>query len=249
MIRSLNSLLSYQIRARDGEIGTVHDFFFDDEFWTVRYLVVDTGRWLPGRKVLLTPDALDQPAWAAASVPVNLTREQIKSSPEMDADKPVSRQRQIELHRHYGWPFYWTGGGVWPDPVAPVPPPAGASPSDLETKREPGDPHLRSLREITGYHIEASDGSIGHVEDLVTDEDAWEIRYLVVDTRNWLPGRKVLIAPRWFVGPISWSERKVKVFMTQASIRNSPEYDPKAPINREYEIRLYDYYGRPGYWS
>jgi hypothetical protein len=249
MLLSLISLRKYAVAARDGDIGAVHDFLFDDEFWTVRYLVVDTGRWLPGRKVLLSPRVIGAPAWHELKAPVDLTREQVQSSPDIDTNQPVSRQRQMDLHRHYGWPFYWEGAGVWPNLVAPVPPaPVAALPGKAEEETEKRDPHLRSLREITGYHIEASDGSIGHAEDLIANDTSWEIRYLVVDLHNWLPGRKVLISPEWLVGPISWAERTVKVFMTKESVRNSPEFDPGAPVNRDYEVRLCDYYGRPAYW-
>lgn len=248
MLRSLKSLKSFRIAARDGEIGSVHDFFFDNLLWIVRYLVVDTGHWLPGRKVLLSPQVLGQPDWGETCVPVELTREQVKSSPEIDTDKPVSRQRESELHQHYGWSFYWTGGGVWPNPVVPLPAAVEVEPSRRTEAIEQGDPHLRSMWEVLGYHIQASDGSIGHADDLIVEDATWVIRYLVVELRNWLPGRKVLIAPQWFVGPIKWAERKVHVFMTRESIRNSPLFDPQVPVNRGYEIQLYDYYGRPGYW-
>jgi len=249
MLRSLKSLHSFSIAARDGDIGKLYDFFFDDDFWVVRYLVADTGHWLPGRKVLLSPYVTGRAAWDEFRVPADLTREQVKSSPDIDTAKPVSRRRQFELYQYYSWPAHWAGGGVWPNPVAPLPPQPTAVPREGEEEREAGDPHLRSFREITGYHIQASDGGIGHVDDFIVEDEVWEIRYLVVDTRNWIPGRKVLISPEWVVGPISWSQRQVKVFMTKDDIRSSPPFDPEAAVNREYEVRLYDYYGRPGYWA
>ncbi|MBK9166200.1 MAG: PRC-barrel domain-containing protein [Bryobacterales bacterium] len=110
-----------------------------------------------------------------------------------------------------------------------------------------GDPHLRSVREVSGYRIRAADGEIGRVADFIVDTDGWAIRYLVVDTRNWLPGRKVLVAPRW-VQSIDWGDRLVHVRLHREDIKNSPEFDPNEPVNREYEARLYDYYGRPRYW-
>jgi len=251
MLRSLKSLRRYRIAARDGEIGEIYDFFFDEELWTVRYLVVDNGRWLPGRKVLLSPHVIGQPVPDASNVPVDMTREQVESSPEIDTDKPVSRQREIELYQHYGWSPYWSGAGMGAVPMGPVAaPPLAAIPEPTggTEEKQKGDPHLRSTQEVAGYHIQASDGSIGHVEDFVVDDVTWDLRYLVVDTRNWLPGRKVLISPQWIVAPISWAESTVNVILTREQVKESPVFDPAAPVNREYEARLYDYYGRPSYW-
>jgi len=245
MLRSLRDLEGYKIIAKDGHIGKVHDFFFDDEYWIVRYVVVDTGHWLPGRKVLLSPGVLLTPDWRERSFTVALTCEQVKNSPDIDTEKPVSRQREIELHTHYGWPFYWTSTGAWPEPMPIIPP---LEPRGTHIPKELGDPHLRNLRDLIGYTVEADDGEIGFVDDLIAEEEPWVIRYLVVSTHKWLPGRKVLISPQWLVGPISWSSRTVKLFVTRASVRNSPEYDPTAPVNRDYEATLYDYYGRPRYW-
>ncbi|HEX5220551.1 MAG TPA: PRC-barrel domain-containing protein [Verrucomicrobiae bacterium] len=243
MLRSLKHFKGYKIHATDGAIGKVHDFFFDDEFWILRYVVVDTGRWLPGRKVLLTPGLLRDPDSGQRSFDVALNREQVRSSPDVDADQPVSRQHEVRLHEHYGWPFYWAPSGDLVGPITPIPMPEPSAPA------RPGDPHLRSVREIIGYDVEASDGAIGRVDDFIADTESWTIRYLVVGLRKWLPGRKVLISPQWLVGPISWDTRTVKIIMSRESIRNSPEYDADAPVNREYEGQLYDFYGRPHYWS
>ena len=192
MLRSIKSLIGDIMHARDGDIGKVHDFFFDDEKWIVRYLVVDTHYWLPGRKVLISPVALGHPDWESMKFPVNLTREQVKNSPDIDTEKPFSRQQETTLHTHYGWPFYWPLGGTFPVPP-PVSPPKGKLAGQAQT--EMGDPHLRSTKEVSGYHIAATDGEIGHVDDFISEMDDWVIRYMVVDTKNWLPGRKVLISP------------------------------------------------------
>jgi len=250
MLRSLKSILSYRISAKDGEVGKIKDFLFDDESWMIRYLEVDIGAWLVGRRVLLSPHVLGQPDWRQAVVPVDLTKGQVESSPEIDTEQPVSRQREIALHQHYGWPYYWVAGGVWPVPMTPPQAPV----PDFEIVHEPldgerGDPHLQSMHDVLGYHIHATDGSIGHLDDIITDTDAWGIRYLVVDTHNWVPGKKVLLSPQWLVGPIVWQDSVVEVSMTREEIRNSPEYEPSAPVNLKYESRLYDYYGRPGYWK
>jgi len=249
MLRSLKILLRDTVVAADGDIGKVHDFYFHDDTWIVRYLVVDTGHWLPGRKVLITPSALGKPDYDALTFPVALTRGQVEKSPNIDTDQPVSRQQETALHNHYGWPMYWIdpGTGAWPAvaPMAPI----FAPPKPSETATEgKADPHLRSIREVTGYHIHASDGEMGHVEDFIVDDAFWVIRYMVVHASNWLPAKKVLISPQW-LGEIRHRERKVNVTLTQESIRHCPEFDPRAFVNREYEERLYDYYGRPGYWD
>lgn len=238
MLRSARHVTGYEISARDGMLGKVKDFLFDDESWTVRYLVVDSGTWLPGRRVLIRPATVGQPDWERGVFPVGLSREQVEKAPGIEEDQPVSRQYEIELHRFYGWSPYWAGAG---SPAIPPPDPE-------EVKRgDRGDPHLRSAKEVTGYHVSATDGSIGHVEDLILDDRAWILRYLVVDTRNWLPGRKVLVSTQWFRS-IDWTERAVDTDLSKEQVRASPEYDPEAPVNRRYEERLYDFYGRPGYW-
>lgn len=240
MLRSVKDLRRYAICAVDGDIGKVHELLFDDRGWIVRYLVVDTGTWLPGLRVLLSPAALGQPDWQTRVLPVDLTTGQVEHSPPIDTDKPVSRQMESELHAYYGWRPYWDG-------IATVMAVQAMEEAKKETEQEQADPHLRSTREVIGYHIQANDGEIGHVEDLIADDEGWGIRYLVVDTHNWLPGRKVLVDPFW-ADQVSWTGRKVYVDMTREMVKNSPEFDPSAPVNREYEVRLYDFYGRPKYW-
>lgn len=248
MLRSLNHLQGYAMRARDNdEIGQVDDFLFDDLSWVIRYLVLDTGNWLVGRKVLVLPAALDTPDWEAKALTATLSRQQIEDSPPLAADQPVSRRKELELRQYYGMAPYW-GLGSAPFPVT-LEQTSFAQAASAKKDRPAGDPNLRSAREVTGYHIQARDGDIGHVEDFIVDDEDWIIRYLVVDTRNWLPGGKqVLLAPAW-VEEIAWSLRKVHVDLARDTIKDSPEFDPTLPVNREYEIRLYDYYGWPQYWT
>jgi hypothetical protein len=181
---------------------------------------------------------------------VGLTKEQVKHSPHISTDVPVSRQMEANLHTYYGWTPYWRGGlpsfGLGTAAAAETIAMAARG-KDQEDEQD-GDPHLRSTREVTGYHIQARDGQIGHVEDFVVDDGVWYIRYLVIDTRNWLPGRRVLVAPAW-AKQVNWVERKVHVDLVRETIKNSPEFDPLMPINREYEVQLYDFYGRPYYWA
>ncbi len=253
MLRSLKELNGYGIQGTDEDIGKVHDFYFDDAAWTVRYLVVDTRRWLPGRRVLIVPPALRQPNWETRMFPVGLSKEQIRKSPSVDEEQPVSRRREEELHAYYGWAPYWNDLGMMPQEAVMVRDSgkdAGGTKASAEagTLQDEGDPHLRSANEVEGYHIAAIDGDIGHVEDFLVNDEDWTIRYLVVDTRNVLPGKKVLIAPGW-IEAVRWSEGKVHLDLSRESIKQSPQYRPLEPVNREYEIRLYDYYGRPFYWK
>jgi len=247
MLRSANELINYKYIVQDGDMGRCKDFLFDEEHWAVRYMVADTGGWLSGKKVLISPIALGKPDWRNRLFPVNLKKEQIEKSPLLDEDAPVSRYYEMKYFKFYNWPYYWGGDDIWG--MAPYPRPALMPEPEDEDKLEQSieESHLRSIKEVTGYHIQADDGAIGHVEDFIVEDNSWMIRYLVVDTRNWLPGRKVLVSPNWFHS-IDWAHRTVGVDLSTAAVKNSPEFDPGKPINREYEIRLYDYYGRPSYW-
>ncbi len=242
MLRSAKSILGYTIRATDGDIGKTHDIYFDDDEWVVRYLVADTGSWLSSHKVLLFPIAAAQPDWTRHLIPVGLSKDFIEKSPPADNEKPVSKQHEIQMHAYFNWAPYWPATGV---PYGSIwPPMTENDKARLLHEPEDGDAHLRSVREVTGYGIQASDGDIGHVEDFILDDAGWDIRFMVVDTRDWLPGRKVLIAPPW-IETVRWSSREVAVNLPRETVKNSPEYDPSEPVNEGYELQLYDYYGRP----
>lgn len=250
MLRSLKKLEGYTLRASDGDIGKVIDFLLDDERWTVRYLAADTGGFLGGRRVLISPISFRQADWESGRFHVALEKAQVEKSPSIDTEKPVSRQREEEYSRYYGYPIYWGTPGLWGMASYPI---ALVSQVQSEPPPEPSkgstdEVHLRSAKEVRGYHIQGSDDAIGHVEDFVVDDETWTIRYLVIDTKNWWFGKKVLISPEW-AHRISWDERKVHVDLSRSAIEKSPEWDPAAAVNREYETRLYDYYGRPGYWG
>jgi hypothetical protein len=250
MLSKLYNIVGHTISANDGEIGKVEDFYFDDHFWHVRYLVVDTGTWLPGRRVLISPAALGPVLPNSQQLIVNLTRERIRNSPGVNTDKPISREREAQLTAYYGWPIYWAPGSLVGAPSAPE---DSATKGSSGTERQladtenVGDPHLRSVKEVAGYHIEATDGMIGHVEDFLVEDEGWIIRYLLIDTKNWLPGRKVLAWPQ-LIDSVSWAERKVRVPLGREIIKSSPEYDPKQPLGRDYEALLYTHYGERGYW-
>lgn len=247
MLRSINEMRGYGIQATDGPIGDVHDFYFDDSSWRVRYVVVDCGTWLTNRKVLISPVAFDKADWNTSTFPVRLTKEQVKNSPDFDLDRPVSRLFESEISQYYGWPAYW-GGIMTPASVAPAGAPAIQTQRRSAVAEEDAESNLRSAREVVGYSINAMDGDIGHVEDFIVEDDDWLVRYMIVDTRNWLPGRKVIVSPDW-IERVSWKDRKVLVELTRDGIKNSPEFDASLPVNREYEMRLYDFHGKPTYWG
>ena len=223
MLHTLKDIEKCAIGATDGDIGKVKDLYFDDHAWAVRYLVVDTGSWLSGRKVLISPISIQTPDWSAHRLPVAITRDQVKNSPDIDTDKPVSRQHEVDYLGYYGYPNYWGGAGMWGGGMVPMAmvsrlrrprreaPPTGKRAIDESAKAERArhrddDPHLRSCEAVVGYHIHATDGEVGHVEGFLIDDETWAIRYLVVNTSNWWLGHKVLIAPQWIerralVGP------------------------------------------------
>jgi sporulation protein YlmC with PRC-barrel domain len=249
MLRSIKAFEGYQVRAIDDEVGSVRDFYFDDEHWGIRYLVVDTGAFFSGRRVLVSPISFRQADWSTRQFHLALTRERVKNSPNIDLDRPVSRQYEREYFRYYGWPYYWgfDRGGIWGGEAYPSILGERTWNDQRHPDKEGGDPHLRSVREVAGYHIQGTDGEIGHVDDFIVDDETWAIRYLVIDTRNWWLDRKVLVAPRW-AERISWEENIVHVNLPRQTIKHSPAWHADAPVNREYEVRLYDYYGRPAYW-
>jgi hypothetical protein len=244
-------LKDFAIRATDGELGTIDDIYFDDETWAIRHFIVDAGGWLGGRRVLISPISVVHTDWEAKRLDVALTKRQVEHSPEIDTHKPVSRQHEAAYVGYYGYPYYWGGPYLW----GPAAYPAGlATPPTVSTeamaeriRRESTDSHLRSGEAVTGYNIEAADGEIGHVDGFVVDDEAWAIRYIEVATRNWWPGKKVLVSPAW-IERVSWTNSKVYVGLSREAIKDAPEYIESTPITREYENRLYFHYGRPPYW-
>lgn len=229
-IKSLKAMKGYHLLATDGEIGKIDDFYFDDETWTLRYFVVETGSWLSSRKVLVSPVAFKKADGESNMIETILSRDQIRNAPEADLSKPVSRQYEINLHEYFAWPMYWVT-----DPATAI-------------RRAPGDRHLRSLDEVLGYTIEAEDGEFGQVDDILAEEGKWILRYLAIDTRKWLPGRKVLVAPRW-IREVSWSRQSVKAGLEKDRIEKAPAWDAAQPLTRAYEEKLHDWYGQPNYWK
>lgn len=245
MFFKAKALRGYKLHSLDGEIGKVEEFYFDDRHWAIRYLVVETGNWLADRQVLITPQAIGDVNNEEQYINVNLTKKQIEDSPSLDNDMPVSRQFEAEYYKYYAYPMYWGGSYMW-----------GAYPYIVRTLTEGGnsiqeekawDPNLRSTHDVSGHIIQAEDGEIGHVDDFIIDDETWAIRYLIIDTRNWWPGKKVLISPKWITN-ISWSESKVFVNLLRDVIGRSPEYTEESPLTRDYEAGLHRHYNRQEYW-
>ena len=264
MLRSVKDLEHYAIGATDGQIGHVKDLYFDDDAWVIRYLVVETGTWLSSRKVLITPISIHDPDWVERILPVSITQEQVRNSPDIDTDKPVSRQNEMQYLGYYGYPYYWGGGGMWGEglyPYALAPDFVGYRQDRAERERDQlafieadrerhrnDDPHLRSCEAVAGYHIQATDGEIGHVEGFLVDDETWAIRYLIVDTSNWWLGHKVLISPTWISG-VHWSDESVSIDLTREAISQAPPFDSAVELDRGREMSLYGHYGRRGYWG
>jgi len=245
MLNQAKTLKGYKLNSRDGEIGKVKEFYFDDRHWTIRYLIADTGNWLTGKQVLLSPYALGAVDTVGKDIVVDLTKKQIEESPALATDKPVSRQFEERYYGYYGMPMYWGGAYSWGAYSYPMW--DRAIRSDRSPREKAWDPALRSTHDVTGHHIQATDGEIGHVEDFIIDTETWAIRYLIVSTRNWWPGKKILISPQW-IERVSWAESTVVASLSREAIKQSPEYSEASLLNREFESSLYGHYNRAGYW-
>jgi len=245
MLSKVKTLKGYKLDGLDGEIGKVKEFYFDDHYWTIRYLVAEAGDGPSGKQVLISPYALRSVNKKEKNIAINLTKKQIEGSPTWDSDKPVSRQFEVDYYGYYGFPAYWMGPYVW----GPYPTIERDSKKWKEVKEaeKKWDPHLRSTNHVSGYHVQASDGEVGNVEDFIIDDDTWAIRYLVINTHNWWPGKKVIVSPKW-IERVSWDESKVFVNLTREAIKGSPEYTEDSLLTRDYEIGLHKHYDRQGYW-
>jgi hypothetical protein len=249
MLWNASAVKGYAIAASDGRLGTVSDFLFDDATWAVRWLVVDTGNWLSGREVLLPPSALGHLDREGREFSVGLSMQQVKDSPDIATDRPVSRQMETNLYDYYGWSPYW-GMGLSMGGYGL----SGSSMVDLsyiesvqraertaDTPRKEDDPNLRSIEAVTGYHVHASDGEVGHVEDFLLDDADWSIHFIIVDTKNWWPGKMVLISPQ-LARAIKFSDRLVNLIADRQKVMGSPAYDASKTIDAAYEKHFHDHY-------
>ena len=243
MLHSVKQLHGYKLGALDGEIGRVKGFYFDDKDWVVRYLVVDTGSWIPGRKVLISPYALGGIYPGGNILEVALTREKIEKSPSIETQLPVAREHERDYYRYYNWPVYWGGSDLWGMNPAPFAPPSYQSPEEegqqarAEESEKP-DSHLRSTQEVTGYDVQAVDGEVGHVEDFLIDDENWTIHSLVVATGHWWSGKNVLLPPRE-IEKVSWDESKVFTSLTRLKLQQEPQYEPAVAASGDHDPRLF----------
>lgn len=245
MMYKVKDLMGFMLNGHDGELGMVRECYFDDQYWTLRYLVAETGTWLSDRKVLISPYSLLSINPTDHIISVDLSKMQIENSPSLNRDTPVSRLFEEEYLGYYNFPMYWAGPYMWgPDPFLIR---EEQKRSKIYYEDISWDPHLHSTHDVIDHNLYASDGEFGHVADFIVDDESWSIRYLIVDTRNWLPGKKVLIAPQW-IERISVEQSKVFVNLLRETIRNSPEYNALALLTRDYESCLHEYYSRKGYW-
>jgi hypothetical protein len=234
MSSTARQLCGFAVRARDGGGGRVHDLYFDDQDWSVRFVVVGVGRWPFDRRVLISPPELREPDEGEEVLPVALSRAQLGECPEAHVQRTVSAMRRKERSAHREGLPVW----LWRPPFGACPvPPFALLPMDdeggegdwggtrLRVDGDERDVHLRSVSEVIGYHIQAKDGEIGHVEDFVLCDEDWLIKYLLVDTRNWWGGRKVVVEPQW-VEEFKCGESKVYLKLARGGVEGIPEYDP-----------------------
>lgn len=243
MFTRIQDLKGYGLESRDGEIGSVKEFYFDDRFWTIRYLVAETGKWLSRKSVLLSPYSLLAVNQEEEKIAVDLTKKQIEDSPPLESDKPVSRQFEASYYDYFGWPAYWSGSYAWGMYPIIIREPEKRKGIMVDEKK--WSPDLRSTAEICGYTIQSINGEIGHVEDYVINTETWDIQYMIVDTHNWLPGKKVLVSPKW-IQRVSWEESKVFVTLSRESIEQAPEYSKNILFSQFYIDKLKEHYERVG---
>jgi uncharacterized protein YrrD len=251
MLWNATSLRGQAVEATDGAIGTVSDLLFDDHSWTTRWLVVETGSWFLSRKILLPVSALGKPEENIPRFTVQLTRQQVRDSPDVDTDLPVSRHQQAHVYNHYGCNPYWTSGFAPISNAIATPFVSPISRNDVAPRwqdestdavADDGDPHLRGVVAVIGYHIAATDGDIGHIEDFLIDMATWQLQYLTVDTRNWLPGERVLLPVR-IIKEIDWFTKIIQVGIDRAKVKASPPYNPQMTSDGPFNERSHQYFG------
>jgi hypothetical protein len=246
------------VRATDGDVGKVDQFYFDDQSWAVRYIVIAIGRLFGERKILFSPGGAKR--IDSDGLHVGATVSQIHNSPGIDTEKPVSRVMEQELHDFYGWPYYWNfpvnydsmgiplyrGYNEFKGPMARIE--EQLEEKWMEAKKRAEQSHLRSSGEVIGYDVSARNDIVGITEELLVDADQWVIRYLIVDLGSIVPGRKVLIASPW-IQEISWETKRLFTDIAGEAIRHGPPFNPAIPIDKGFETRLFDYYEKPHYWE
>jgi hypothetical protein len=262
MLFAVSGLEGCPVRASDGDVGSAKDFLFDDDTWKIRWMVVGGGDFLPGRRVFIHPSAVapltlpPKPQLPMMSpgetleLTVNLTRQQIKAGPHSGEDEPVNRDMEALLCDYCGWDPYWGashfGAPVMPNAEARIVGDAMRREADAQAPPVDGGDHLHSVADFKGYYVHATDGDIGHVENVLADDTNWEIRYLVIATRNWCPGKIVQLSP-YAVKNIDWFGQHINMNVTRDQVRSAPAWDPLALADEAREEELHRHFGWPGY--
>lgn len=253
MLKKMSEIEDYNIHAIDGDMGKLHDIYFDDSEWSIRYFIINTGNWLIDRLVLISPASVTEINHEKREINFGLSKKEIENSPIISKDKPVSLQAELELTKHYGWPVYWSGIGIGSTTGVSALPYLYAdkdfAPGERTKDHDNYDPHLRSYREVKRYDIQTAEGNIGHVVDFIIDTNEWKIYYMIVNTRNWLPGGKDVLIHSMWIKKISYPEQSVEVMLGKEEINNCPEYDPESFVSRDYEEKLFEHYEREKYWE
>lgn len=250
MLKLASAFKGYAIKAIDGEIGAIADFLVDDRTWAARWLVVDTGKWLTTRKVLLHPSVIGKVDHELRELPVALTMAQVQGSPELAEHEPVSMQMERHLYDYYGWEPMSPEGAFGVNPIASKysAPPLFMFTPQAEIGAQPNDcdPHLRSLDAVAGYHLVGSDGAIGKVVDLMIDDASWGVPYLVVDAGSWWSDKHVLLS-RHAVKEISWEDREIRADVSRHQVKASPPWGALGDVDPDYEKDLHNHYDWPGH--
>lgn len=245
MLDKARALLQYKLSSKHEEIGRVKAFYFDDRQWVIRYLVADTGAWLAGRQVLISPYALDAVSRKRHRIVLGVSKRQIEDAPSLDPEQSVSPQFEDAYFGFYAWPKYWRGPYTWGSSLHPDR--SRRHGTDGTAGKVGRSRHVRRSSELIEAYMQTTDGEMGYVQDLIIDDDTWAIRYLVVSTQNWWPGKRVLVSSQW-IQHVRWERSEIFVALSADTIRKAPEYTEQVPITREYETRLHGHYGRRRYW-
>jgi hypothetical protein len=263
MLFAVSGLIGCAVHASDGEVGAVKDFLIDDRTWTIRWMAVAAGEWLAGRRVVfIHPSAIAPLALPARptlpmmsqgetlSLAVNLMRGQIEAGPHAHLDEPVTRDMEALLYDYYGWDPYWAaspfGAANQRNAESELVDGAARLQADAQTPPLEGADHLHGALAFKGYSVHATDGDIGHVENLIADDANWDIRYLVLATRNWWPGKIVQLSPHAVKG-VDWFGKEVSVNVSRDQVRSAPPWDPLAMADEVGEAALHRHFGWPGY--
>lgn len=224
----LKSLLKYDINTSDSSVRSCHDFLFEDGSWVIRYLAMDTRKWLPGRQVLISPISIRKIDPLKKNIRLDLTKKQIKGAPSLESDPPVSRQYKFDYNRYYSWSGYWIGAKLWGLKAHPKAHPKALKNDTIieNSKKERSSvASLRSVKEVSGYQVNVRDDTFGQIQDFLINTESWYISYLVIDAGDSIPGAaSIIVAPNW-VDEISWVENIVSIRMTREQIESSPQIE------------------------